>query len=215
MSAIQLDCRIGVEDHGASLSVEEFDALEWESCDPDYRYELVDGVLIVLPAPSAGERGPNGLLGHLLRSYRDGHPRGRAMDYTLPEQDVRTNENRRRADRVVWCGLGRMPNLLRDLPSIAVEFVSAALRDRLRDYEEKRDEYAAVKIPEYWIIDRFQRSMTVHRTSKRGRTETINIQESDVYRTPLLPGFELPLDRLLQEADEIAEAMDDVDETES
>src|SRR5262249_43371327 len=144
-------------------------------------------------------------LGCMLRSYREHHPQGSALDKTLPEQDIRTRANRRRADRVIWTGLGRVPDPDVDLPTIAAEFVSEALRDRRRDYEEKRDEYMEVGIAEYWIIDRFRRLMTVIRNHPNGLQELI-IGENDVYRTPLLPGFELPLARLLAVADSWGQA---------
>ena len=83
------------------------------------------------------------------------------------------------------------------MPSIVVEFVSVGKRNRARDYEAKRDEYLAAGVLEYWVIDRFRRQMTVfrHDGSRAG------VAESETFRTPLLPGFELPLSRLLAEAD--------------
>ena len=118
------------------------------------------------------------------------------MDGTLPEQTVACCDNRRRADRVLWIGLGRIPDPEKDLPSIVVEFVSKRLRDRVRDYEEKRLEYLAAGVQEYWVIDRFRRVMTVYRRPPVEPAE-LTVKENDVYRTPLLPGFELPLARLL------------------
>src|SRR5262249_6976394 len=93
---------------GILLSPEEFDAVE--ECDELYNYELVHGVLVVAPPPAVGERGPNDQLGHLLRSYKDHHPQGAALDLTLPEHLIRTPDSRRRADRVIWTGLGRLHN---------------------------------------------------------------------------------------------------------
>src|SRR5205085_1598421 len=80
--------------------------------------------------------------------------RGRSLDATLPEQTVATGANRRRADRVIWAGLGRLPRR-GETPTMIVEFVSRGRRDRVRDYEEKRDEYIAIGVREYWVIDRF------------------------------------------------------------
>ena len=54
---------------------------------------------------------------------------------------------------------------------------------------------------EYWIIDRFRRTMTVYRNPPRAPAEQV-VAENEVYRTDLLPGFELPLARLLAVADE-------------
>lgn len=210
MSTIESDviARVTPEMAGIRLSPEEFDTIEeW---DEDYKYELVHGVLVVVPPPSEGERGPNEILGHWLLTYQESHPEGAALDWTLPENLIKTHDSRRRADRVIWTGLGRTPRARKDLPTIAVEFVSAGKRDARRDYVDKRDEYMVVGLLEYWIIDRFRRTMTVIRRDGKQVRETV-VQETEVYTTPLLPGFELPLARLLGVADSLEQADEDVD----
>jgi Uma2 family endonuclease len=183
---------------GIFLSPQEFDAIE--EADRDYRYELINGRLIVTPPPLEAERGPNEELGRLLLNYRDGHPHGSTLDDTLPEQTVVTRSNRRRADRVIWTGLGRQPDPRRDLPSIVAEWVSESKRDWKRDYIEKAQEYREIGIVEYWIFDRFRRTLTVCRGTPESPEELL-VREDEVYRTPLLPGFELPLGKLLAVAD--------------
>jgi hypothetical protein len=103
------------------LTPREFDAID--AWDENYRYELIHGVLVVAALPLPMEAGPNETLGVWLANYQ---MRGGAMDATLPEQHVRTSDGRRRADRLIWVGLGRYPNVKRDLPSVVVEFVSAS-----------------------------------------------------------------------------------------
>ena len=188
---------------GILLSPEEFDAVE--ECDELYNYELVHGVLVVAPPPDIGERGPNEQLGYLLRSYQDHHPQGAALDFTVSEHPIRTPDSRRRADRVIWTGLGRIPDTRRDQPTIAIEFVSASKRDFQRDYLAKRDEYLRAGVREYWIIDRFRRRMTVVRGGTDPMTEIV-ISEQETYTTPLLPGFALPLAQLLAVADAVKAA---------
>jgi hypothetical protein len=144
-------------------------------------------VLIVSPSASVEERDPNEELGHWLRNYREGHPQGSALDRTVSEQMVPVLQDRRRADRVLWAGLGRRPDLKADIPTIVVEFVSAGKRNRRRDYEQKRQEYLAVGVVEYWIIDRFRRTLTVVRNAPEGAQEIV-VGEADVYRTPRAAG---------------------------
>ena len=193
--------RLGLTSNGMLMTPEEFDAAE--DFDELYSYELIHGVLIVSPPPGAGERDPNGELDFLLRSYQLNHPSGFLLDKTLSEQYIHLPGSRRRADRAVWIGLGRVPDFDKDAPAIAIEFVSGRLRDRVRDYEEKRRDYMSVGVQEYWIIDRFQRIMTVVRKSPTEPVELI-VKENEVYSTPLLPGFEVPLARLLKLADDWA-----------
>ena len=65
----------------------------------------------------------------------------------------------------------------------------------------KRVEYLALGVAKYWVIDRFQRTLTVFRPRKEAPLEQI-VGESETYQTPLLPGFELQLARLLGVADD-------------
>ncbi len=188
---------------GTLMTPEEFDAVE--DYDENYRYELINGVLIVAPIASGEETGPNEELGRWLRNYREQHPQGAVLDDTMPQQYVRTRGSRRLADRLIWAGLGRMPHRMRDRPAIAVEFVSRRRRDRQRDYVEKRQEYMEAGIPEYWIIDRFRRTLTVVTNHPDGPRDQV-VTESETYRTPLLPGFELPLAQLLAACDRYAAA---------
>lgn len=187
---------LGPSANGMLLGPEEFDSAEYER---GWRYELIRGVLIVTPAPLAEERDPNEELGRLLRNYQEMHPDGAALDKTLYEHDIDVGADRRRADRVIWAGLGRTPKR-REVPTIVVEFVSSGRRSRERDYNEKRDEYLNLGVQEYWIIDRFQRVMTVH-LKHDGARETKLLHESEAYSTSLLPGFQLPFARLLALAD--------------
>ena len=154
------------------------------------------------PVPLAEESGPNELLGRLLYAYHEQHAEGSVFDASLGEQYVFLPNKRRRADRLIWTNLGRKPDRRHDLPTIAVEFVSSGRRNRMRDYVEKRGEYLELGISEYWIIDRFRRTLT----ACRREGGDVVVQETETYRTPLLPGFELPLAPLLAEADAWANA---------
>ena len=190
----------GLGSNGILMTAEEFDNADPADFDELYNFELINGVLIVSPIPLEQEADPNEELGHLLRSYQEAHPKGKALDKTLPERYVKAGANRRQADRVIWAGLGRLPQK-GETPTIVVEFVSSRKRDRERDYEAKREEYEAIKVQEYWIIDRFQKNMTVHILEDGAfRRKIVSAKQS--YRTKLLPGFELALARLFALADQ-------------
>ena len=202
MSPLPIDASappiLGPESAGMLMTPEEFD--EVTEYDDGFRYELIRGVLVVAPIPAESESAPNDELGSMLRQFQREHPQGTMLDETLPERYIRTASGRRRADRVIWIGLGRRPDPTVDVPAIAVEFVSTSRRDRRRDYSEKRLEYQAARVGEHWIVDRFVRKMTVYRNSSQQSIEVI-VTEHETYQTPLLPGFELPLARLLTVAD--------------
>lgn len=182
---------LGPHSNGMLMTPDEFDAAtEWEM---GYRYELIHGVLVVNPPAGLSERDPNDELGRLIRNYKEDHPSGFCVDLTAPEQTVRVGDNRRRADRAIWIGLGRRPDDELDTPTVAVEFPANRARDRHRDYVVKRKEHADAGVEEYWIIDTHRREMTVHRRNG----ETVVVGAGETYRTPLMPGFELALARLM------------------
>ena len=196
MSTVEIKTQITLDadSNGMRLTPEEFDSVT--DYDHLYGYELIDGVVVVNPIPLEEESHPNEVLGGLLFVYQRQHPKGASLDLTLQERYIHMPNQRRRADRVIWAGLGRWPNPKKDVPTIAVEIVSSGRRSWKRDYETKRDEYLAAGVEEYWIIDRFTRVMTVY----RGSAVQI-VKETDKYTTALLPGFELPLAELLAAAD--------------
>ena len=195
---IKTKVRLRRASNGMLLTPEEFDAVT--DYDERYDYELIHGVVIVNPIPLIAERDPNEELGRWLRNYREDHPEGKCLDKTTMERTIRLGNDRRRVDRAIWIGLGRIPKPT-DPPTVAVEFVSKRKRDRQRDYVTKRDEYMAAKVKEYWVFDRYDRCLVVF-TRQGGKIKQLVIRENQVYKTPLLPGFELPVAKLLALADE-------------
>ena len=188
--------KLGQHSNGMLLTPWEFDSADF---DRGWRYELVNGVLVVNAAPLRNERDPNEELGHWLRSYQEDHPNGASLDLTIPEETVVIGPHRRRVDRAIWAGLGRLPGAT-EAPTIAVEFVSEGEQNRQRDYESKRDEYRSIGVREYWIFDRFERTMTVHQF-ERSRAVTKKFSTRQTYTTALLPGFKLPIGKLIKLAE--------------
>jgi Uma2 family endonuclease len=202
----KLTTPLGPRDAGIPLTLDEFETADFEL---GHRYELVQGVLVVTPSPLEEERDANEELGRWLRNYQESHPDGKILNLTLPEHNLRTKTQNRRCDRAVWTGLRRRPRTRgavkrRDVPSIVVEFTSSRPAGERRDYDEKRIEYRDLGVREYWIVDRFRRTLTVY--SWRGsRWVKKTVPEEDVYHTPLLPGFNLPLAELFAVSDKYAD----------
>src|SRR5207253_5161047 len=83
---------LGPDSAGIFMTPREFDEASFEE---SWRYELIDGRLIVSPIPSEKESDPNEELGSWLRVYRTSHAQGHALDATLPERIIKTGKNRR------------------------------------------------------------------------------------------------------------------------
>jgi Uma2 family endonuclease len=182
--------RLGKHSNGMLMTPEEFNAIEY--VDRHYRYELVHGVVIVNAQPGPGERKPSDVLAFWIQLFQQNDPRGAVIDETLPEQEIVTSTGIRRTDRAIWVGLGRNPDVDKDVPTIAIEFTSKRMRDRRRDLIEKRSEYAAVGVREYWVVDRFRGQVVIF----RGMEPELVLKDG-VYQSPLIPGFELSVPALL------------------
>src|SRR5262245_286010 len=107
MAATLAPPRFGLRSAGLLMEPGEFDAIS--DYDDRYRYELINGVLVVNAIPGPAQANPNEVLGYALRDYQKNHPKGAALDLTLPERYIRVGRDRRLADRVLWAGLGRRP----------------------------------------------------------------------------------------------------------
>ena len=189
--------KIGPRHNGLRMSGPEWDAhQEWVE---GHTYELIDGVLIVCPAPGAGERKPNDVLARLIGNHIAAKPDGPVKE-TRTEQYITVGPNRRRrCDRAIWLdAVPEDPDAT--VPDIAIEIVSDSARDRQRDYVDKRAEYAAAGVKEYWVLDRHSRTATVYAADGSERT----VAEDGVVTTPLMPGFELPMSTFLEAADRYA-----------
>ena len=63
--------KLGPADHGRPLTLEEFDAGDYEQ---GYKYELIDGKLYVSPEPNAPEGLVQDWIGRKLQAYREANP---------------------------------------------------------------------------------------------------------------------------------------------
>jgi Uma2 family endonuclease len=129
----------------------------------DKRYELVDGELVEMP-PATGRhaRTARFLFVQFLQEIQ------RLSSPWVPcygDVGVRTALRRARIPDLVIITQEQEQALLDILavlqtpPLLAVEIVSE--RNSSTDYRYKRSEYAAMGIPEYWIVDYFQSKVTL------------------------------------------------------
>ena len=140
----------------ADWTVDMLDALP----DDGQRYELIDGVVHVTPAPGLSHQLVAGHLYHLLKQYLRGSTVGRAL---ISPSDVRRGDrtrNRLQPDvfvvRLVDGTLPRYPFAMADL-LLAVEVPSS---NPAYDYQTKRMLYLANGIPEYWVLDAEARNLS-------------------------------------------------------
>ncbi len=83
-------------------------------------------------------------------------------------------------------------------PRLVVEVVSPTKKNRDRDYIAKRQQYAERGIPEYWLLDPEQQSITVLALVDQQYTEHGVFQGSDRLDSPLLGLLPVTAEQVLQ-----------------
>jgi Uma2 family endonuclease len=116
---------------------------------------------------------------------------------------TRTIQHFIREPDIVFARPGRIrkksgPLLKADL---VMEVVSEGPENRKRDLVEKRREYAAAGIREYWIVDPQQKSITVLALRDGKYRVHGKYVRGDVAKSALLPGFEVDVTACLAAGD--------------
>jgi Uma2 family endonuclease len=128
--------------------------------DDGNKYELVRGELFVTPPPSVGHESIGSVLHSILEPYVSGQRLGRIY---RPRAVVRAEGSEVEPDLMVRPFPTKVSDDWEDapLPILVVEIVSESTRRR--DYGQKRAFYVDLGIPEYWVVNREERSIRVIR----------------------------------------------------
>ena len=164
--------------------------------DDGLRHEIIDGEHYVSPSPATRHQRISRNLLYLLQGYLEAHPLGELFsapfDAVLSEFDIVVPDliylSRERARFLTEKNLQGPPDLV-------IEILSPSTRSR--DERLKRDLYDRVGVHEYWLVDPLRDVIQVYRR-KLHRFGSPNVYASDdVLKTPLLPGLELSVDKVL------------------
>ena len=147
--------------------------------DDGNRYELIDGLLLVSPAPT--ERHQR-VLASLLAALHADCPEGLRV-YTAP-LDVRLAERVQLQPDLVVVTDGPAREKLDRVPLLCVEVLSPSTRRH--DVVLKRRAFEAAGIPSYWIVDPLVPSLTVLELEEGAYVQT-SIVEGDEAWTATLP----------------------------
>ena len=183
--------QIGPAHRGLRLTLQEFQEAEWR---PGYLYELARGVLVVTKVPKGKHAQVVDNTHEALSNYRRLHPglvrrigHGSDVRYVT---SLFTSD--RHPDLAVLFLQAPADVEGKPLSVLGVEVVSRGKRARRRDYVEKREEYLAIGLLEYWIVDPEERRVTV---LIRREADGVSAWEErtftglDVIGSDLLPGF--------------------------
>lgn len=163
------------------------------------RRELIDGELFVTPSPFIRHQRLVVRLTTALANHLELHP-GQGEVFGSPLDVVMTPYDVVEPDLLVV--LGDQLDVLTDkhihgAPGIVVEILSKGTRKR--DQTSKRQLFDREGVREYWIVDPERNSLAVYRRAADGTmplAATLGAGNGETLTTPLLPGWELPLERL-------------------
>ena len=159
----------------------------------DKRYELLNGDLMMVPAPNRKHQWVLGRLHYELIRFNQEHGLGELyvapFDVVLTDTDVVQPDllfvSRAREDTIT-------DENVRGAPDLVIEILSLSTADRDLGYKHELNGRHGVL--EYWIVDPMAESVAVHR-QRDGRLELAEtFGRGDTLRTALLEGLRLKLD---------------------
>ena len=186
----QLAEKIGPADHGRRMSLADFEHVETVE---GRRYELGRGVIIVSEVPNPPHLAQVNALRFQLTAYALAHP-GRIYSIAGGGECkilLSALDSERHPDLAIY----RTPPPGDEsdvwyiwVPEIVIEVVSPDSEHR--DYVDKREEYLAFGVLEYWIINADREEMLVLRRHG-GRWAEQPVRPPQTYSTRRLPGLVL------------------------
>lgn len=160
------------------LSFEEYLAYQ---DDTDNRHELVDGRLELMNPPTFRHI----LVAKFIESQLDEQIRRLNLPWLcFREAGIRTGWRKSRLADLYVVTVDQVTDILdqsavcQTPPLLAVEIISP--ESIKRDYRFKRSEYAALEIPEYWIVDPLEKKVTVLFLEEGFYEESVFIGEQQI-----------------------------------
>jgi len=162
---------------------------EYLELDINRLLEFTDGFLEVLPMPTTMHQRILAFLYNALNGWVTAHQLGEVLFAALK---VRIRNRKYREPDLLFMRsehAARVGNQYWERPDLVMEIVSE--KNRRHDLETKRDEYGQAGIPEYWIVDPEEETITVLVLKSRRKTYTVHgtFAKGTRAASKLLPGF--------------------------
>lgn len=173
-------------------------AAEYLALDTNHLIEFDHGALEFLPMPSMSHQRILQFLYRMLFAFLDA--RGGGWTLMVAPMPLRINADRYREPDVLYASAehadwtGEREWTCADL---VAEVVSPGHENRDRDLVEKREDYAARGVAEYWIIDPEQQQVTVLALRDGAYAEVQVATAGDTVASIAVPGFTVDAAELL------------------
>jgi Uma2 family endonuclease len=162
---------------------------EYLTFDENILLEYADGFIEVLPMPTIYHQL---ILGFLFKQLEAFVAAGGLGTVVTAGYKVRVARGRYREPDVLFIATDHHSAIGKDFctkADLVVEIVSEY--NRRHDLVTKRDEYARAGIPEYWIVDPEEETITVYvlKPRRKSYVEHVVFRKGDRAESKLLPGF--------------------------
>lgn len=159
--------------------------------DDDNRYELFEGEIFVSRAPGLPHQTVLANLLTLIRVFLTKNPVGKIwptpgvnfdnFNVAIPDIVFVSNEH----IEAIASG-----ETVTGAPDLVIEVISQGAENERRDRTVKRQAYSKFGVREYWVVDRYQRTIEIYRLEQGQLILVTTLANSnDPIRTPLLPEF--------------------------
>ena len=163
----------------------------------DERWELLDGELVMVPAPNMPHQRVATDLVSLLNVFVK--ERGLGSVYSAPTDVVLSDHNVVQPD-LLFISKAREHIIthanVQGAPDLAVEIRSPSTADR--DLMVKRRLYAEHGVREYWLVDPDAMTVTVLLLGERGYEDMGTYQAGETLASQTVEGFSVDLDEVFQ-----------------
>lgn len=185
------------EEKNCDLITNEY--LEKMPRDENLRYELIGGEIFVSTAPRFIHQLLVTRLLMAISKYLEKNPSG----IVLTTPGLIFSEFDGAIPDLIFISHERIEEILNEesgkfygAPEIVIEILSPGRANARRDLQIKRELYEIYEVPEYWVVDPFEKQVTVFRLYKGELKKIKTFRENDKLTTNSLPDFDLKISEL-------------------
>jgi Uma2 family endonuclease len=163
------------------------------------RYELIGGEIIVSTAPRFIHQLLATRIVAQFSKYLEKNPIGEILttpglifseyDGVIPDLVFITHE---RIEEI----LNKQDEKFHGAPEIVIEILSPGRVNARRDLQVKRELYDMYQVPEYWVVDHFDKEILVFKRNEASLRQGKFYRKDEAVETPFLPKFKLKINNL-------------------
>ncbi len=159
--------------------------------------EFDNGRIEVLPLPTIRHQIVSMNIAMPLSLFVDDHARGTVLFAPMPLQIAPLKF--REPDVIFTLSTAPQESAddkYLDSAELVIEIISEGPENRKRDLVDKRADYAAASIPEYWLVDPESQEVLVLQLRGSEYVESGTFGMPDVVQSTAVPGFEIPVAKI-------------------